>query len=129
MPHQCVRCGALYPDASSELLKGCSCGAKLFFYIRQGAEERVKKLLRDLSDNERKQIEKDAFDIIGLDEVDAPVILDLESVNVLEPGKFEVDLVKLFNGDPLVYKLEEGKYVVDVAETFQNMKKRNDVKY
>ena len=34
----------------------------------------------------------------GLDkEPDKPVILDLESVRVLKPGKFEIDIVNLFS--------------------------------
>ncbi len=49
--------------------------------------------------------------------------MDLASVNVLKPGKFELDLVKLFKGEPMVYRLEEGKYVIDIAETFKNIKK------
>ena len=53
-----------------------------------------------------------------------PVVLDLASINITEPGKFELDLVKLFKGDPLVYKISEGKYIIDVAETFKNTKKK-----
>ena len=35
MPHQCVRCGAIYEDGAGEILKGCKCGGKLFFYIKK----------------------------------------------------------------------------------------------
>ena len=35
MPHQCVRCNTIYSDGASEILKGCSCGARLFFYIKK----------------------------------------------------------------------------------------------
>ena len=34
MPHKCVRCGTIYPSSSSELLKGCKCGARIFVYLR-----------------------------------------------------------------------------------------------
>ena len=61
----------------------------------------------------------------GITEEDMPVILDIESVRVTGEGRFELDLVKLFKKDqPLVYKLEEGKYVIDLAETFRKMLKR-----
>jgi len=43
-----------------------------------------------------------------------PVILDLESVRVLQPGKFEIDIVSLMNRKPIVFKLEEGKYLIDI---------------
>ncbi|MBS3143917.1 hypothetical protein J4446_03535, partial [Candidatus Woesearchaeota archaeon] len=32
MPHQCVRCGNMYEDGSEEILKGCSCGSRFFFF-------------------------------------------------------------------------------------------------
>ena len=35
MPHQCVRCNTFYEDGARELLKGCSCDGKLFFYIKK----------------------------------------------------------------------------------------------
>jgi predicted nucleic acid-binding Zn-ribbon protein len=46
------------------------------------------------------------------------VILDFESIRITEPGKYELDLVNLFGKNPLVYKLEEGKYVIDLSATF-----------
>lgn len=122
MPHQCVRCGTLYSDASKELLKGCSsCGGKFFFYVRKKHLEEVKQVTVNLTLNEKKQIERDVYDIIGVERDDKPVILDLESVRVLEPGKYELDVVELFKGKPLVYRVEEGKYIIDIASTFKDL--------
>lgn len=121
MPHQCVRCGKLYDDGSKEILSGCSCGARLFFYIRKERLEQAKEITENLSNDDKKQIEKDVFSIMGREEKEEiPVVLDIESVRVIKPGKFEIDLVHLFNKkNPLVYKLEEGKYIIDIAETFK----------
>lgn len=60
----------------------------------------------------------------GITDTKAPVILDIESVRAIGSGKFEIDLVNLFRKDrPLIYKLEEGKYIIDLASTLkQNMK-------
>jgi len=77
----------------------------------------------NFSEQEKKTIEKDVRDIMGIVEEDAPVVLDLESVRVLGPGKFEIDLVNLFKKDrPIIYKLEEGKYIIDLASTFKLIK-------
>ena len=46
-------------------------------------------------------------------------MLDLESIRVLKPGQYELDLVHLFRKQPLVYKLAEGKYVIDLPEIFK----------
>lgn len=121
MPHRCVRCGKLYDDGSSEVLSGCSCGSKLFFYVKKAALKKAEEAAKKLDEKQKKQIEKDVYDLIG-EEIDKskPIVLDFESINISEPGKYELDLVHLFSKNPLVYKLEEGKYMIDLAETFKN---------
>ena len=125
MPHQCVRCGIMYDDGAQEILKGCSCGAKMFYFIRP---EKLKQIQEQqerapLKEKEQVQIEKDVYDLIG-DEIDKekPVVLDIESIEILKPGKYKLDLVKLFKTkEPLIYKLEDGKYMVDLVESFKKM--------
>jgi len=125
MPHQCVKCGSLHGDGSPELLKGCTCGGKFFFFIKKEHLEEAKELTENLSDKEKDQIKKDVLDIVGLESVDDnPVILDLESIKIMKPGKYDIDLVHLFKGMPLVYRLEEGKYIIDIASSFQMEKKK-----
>jgi predicted nucleic acid-binding Zn-ribbon protein len=123
MPHQCTKCGKVYPDASNELLVGCICGSKFFYYIRQEKFEQLQnekdQILEELNKADKEQIEKDIRELTGLDKKpDEPVILDLESVRVISPGKFEIDIVNLFSKNrPLIYKLEEGKYIIDLTST------------
>jgi len=122
MPHQCVRCGKLYEDAAKELLKGCVCGARLFFYIKKEKLKEIQEKTVNLTEKEKEQIEKDVFDLIGSEvDKDQPIVLDLESVRVLEPGKYELDLVHLFKKDPIVIKLGEGKYMIDLIQTFKEI--------
>jgi len=127
MPHQCVRCNTFYEDGANELLKGCVCGGKLFFFIKKDKLEDMKKIAEDikLTEKEKIQIEKDVFDLVG-SEIDReqPVILDLEAIRVLKPGKYELDLVHLFKGEPLIFKLEEGKYMIDLVESFGRFRKK-----
>jgi predicted nucleic acid-binding Zn-ribbon protein len=127
MPHQCVRCGSFYEDGSNEILKGCSCGGKLFFYIKKEKLEKLKQMVdtAKLSIEQKQQIEDDVFDLVGADkDRDEPVILDLESIRVKKPGQYEIDLVSLFKGDPVVVKLEDGKYMIDIVKTFKEMTDR-----
>lgn len=124
MPHQCVRCSKMYPDGAQEILKGCPCGARLFFFIRPEKLEAVKKELpTELPAEQKKQIEQDVLKLVGAKE-DKPIVLDFESIHVVQPGKYELDLVKLFNDSPLIFKLEDGKYIIDIAESFQRLKKK-----
>lgn len=125
MPHQCVRCNHLYPDEANEILKGCNCGGRLFFYIRKQQLEENQNLIVNLTPDEKKQIETDVKDLIGeKEDPDKPVILDFESIRVLKPGKYELDLVHLFKKDPLVFKLEEGKYIIDLPQAFKRELKK-----
>ena len=124
MPHQCTHCGERYPDASEEILKGCRCGSKFFYYIRQERVDSLKEIeekMIGLPKEEKVQIEKDIREITGLgDEPETPVILDLESVKVVGEGKFEIDVVNLFKKErPLIYNLEEGKYIIDIAASLK----------
>jgi len=125
MPHQCVRCNRFYEDGSSELnlQKGCTvCGNKSFFFIKAKSVEEAKKEVAQLklSSSDRDEIERSIFELLSSKlDTDHPVVLDLETVRVLKPGKYEIDLVQIFKGAPLIYKLEEGKYVIDLVESFR----------
>ena len=119
MPYKCVHCSKLYKDGSQEILVGCSeCKSKFFFYIK---EEKLKEILDkkdaepELSQSEKSQIESDVRYIAGIEDEDTPVFLDFESIKIIKPGKYLLDLAKLFDKDkPKIYQMEDGKYVVDL---------------
>ena len=48
MPHQCLKCGTIYKDGSSQLLKGCSdCGGNRFFYTKTPLSEEQRAEIQD----------------------------------------------------------------------------------
>lgn len=131
MPHQCVRCSRIIPAGSRELLEGCNdCKGRFFFYIRDDQIKKIKEELIEIPEEEKKQVEKDIREMAGITDEQAPVILDIESVRSIGEGKFELDLSKIFRKDrPLVYKLEEGKYIIDLASTLRmNVKDIKEIK-
>ena len=122
MPHQCVHCKRIIPIASKELLEGCEgCKGKFFFYIREEQLEKIRdEPIIKIPEQEKEKIEKDVREMAGITDADAPVILDLESIRAVGSGKFEIDLANLFRqGRPLIYKMEEGKYIIDLASTLR----------
>jgi predicted nucleic acid-binding Zn-ribbon protein len=126
MSHKCTKCGILYSDASPELLNGCSCGSKFFYYIREEKKEKLIETEKELEKIDPIKIEEDIRQMSEI-EPEKPVILDLESIKVIEPGKFEIDLFNLFSKKRiLIYKLEEGKYIIDLASSFKINKKEVD---
>jgi len=121
MPHQCVKCSRIIPIGSKELLDGCAdCGGHFFFYIRDEQLQKIRENPIEIPEQEKEAVEKDIREMAGIVEESIPVILDLESVRVTGDGKFEIDIVNLFRKDrPLIYKLEEGKYIIDLASTLK----------
>lgn len=120
MAYKCVHCSKIYEDEATEVANGCSeCKSKFFFYIKP---EKLKEILKNkpeednLTGAEKKQIEKDVRDIIGIKDADEPVFLDFESIRIIKPGKYLLDIAKLLATDkPKVYKLEDGKYIIDLS--------------
>jgi len=125
MPHQCVRCSALYPDGAGQILTGCSCGARLFFFIKKQQVDEGKELISSLTEEDKQHIAEDVAEILNIkqEDPDKPVVLDIEAIRVLKPGKYELDLVHLFKKDPLIIKLDEGKYFIDLAQAFKKEEK------
>ncbi len=121
MAHKCVRCSRIIPAGSREILDGCEeCGSRFFFYIRDEQLEKLKSQVVEIPENEKEQVEEDIREMVGIVDETAPVILDIESIRVTGEGKFELDIAKLFRKDrPLIYKLEEGKYIIDLASTLK----------
>ena len=90
----------------------------------------VKEKIIKIPEDQKKQVERDIREMVGITDAAAPVILDIESIRVTGEGKFELDIVKLFRKDqPLIYKLEEGKYIIDLATTLKtNIKDVKEIK-
>lgn len=119
MSYRCVHCSQTYEDNASELTSGCNCGSKFFFYIKK---EKIKELeesrltLSNLSKKEKNQMEADVREIAGIENEEIPVFLDFESITIMAPGKYLIDVQKLLSNDkPRVYKLEDGKYIIDLS--------------
>jgi predicted nucleic acid-binding Zn-ribbon protein len=96
MPHQCVKCSEVYADDAPEMMQGCPCGAKAFLF--------------------KKDMEDQSADYHIPQH---PIILEVESINTAEDGKYELDLHALFGKSNLVIKHEEGKYTIDLEESFR----------
>jgi len=119
MPYKCVHCSEVYDDAAKEILTGCSsCKSKFFFYMK---DEKLKEITikqaiePELSSKEKEQMEQDVRELVGIEDEEVPVFLDFESIKIVKPGKYLLDVQKLFAQDkPRVYKLADGKYIIDL---------------
>ncbi len=133
MPHQCVHCSKIIDIGSKEILDGCSkCGSRFFFYIRDEVAQRMREQaqvpLQEFSSAQKEKVESDVREILKVEDEEMPVILDIESVRVVAPGKYEIDLVSLLSRKPIVFKLEEGKYMIDVEASLKQNKDSSNKK-
>ncbi len=128
MPNKCTKCGKIHPDDAPYLMDGCDrCGSKFFFYIRQEVLDQTEKDMEKINRREIKEIESDIRDIVGKEEKikdSDTVILDIEAIRVIKPGKYRIDVTNLFNQRPIVIRVGPGKYELDLSSLMQKFKKR-----
>jgi hypothetical protein len=92
MPHRCTNCGKEYADGDMQILKGCECGNNKFLYVpkdRRDVKEKAEETKSKISE------------------------LGVESVRIISPGQYEINLDKILSRDEIVIALQEdGKYVL-----------------
>ncbi|MCH7850995.1 MAG: hypothetical protein IH845_05115 [Nanoarchaeota archaeon] len=114
-----MHCSKIISIGSKEILEGCGeCGGKFFFYIRDEQVAKIREAreipIPEFNTVDKNQVESDVRSILKIEDESKPVILDLESIRVLNPGSFEIDIVSLMNRRPVIFKLQEGKYLIDI---------------
>ena len=150
MPHRCARCGKEFPSDHEALLKGCdACGTKKFVFSGPGEESRT----RERPVRERGQWpplpggrrppdqttggaegtgEKtgDGSPRItpGKEASEPPIDKDtdhemVESVRILSPGSYELNIAKMADSDERVVGIGKGgSYLVDLVSMIKSKK-------
>ena len=123
MLHKCVKCGKLYEHASEEILNGCICGSKLFYFVKSKSESKKKKSGEAISHDVEYFYELE-------DDVNKEIIIfDIESINIKSSGKYELNIDGLMNHNTdsgLIYKYGDGKYSIDLENNFKKLKRRKE---
>jgi predicted nucleic acid-binding Zn-ribbon protein len=96
-------------DSGADILNGCDCGNKLFYFIKNKSKKEVndRKYFYEYEDNENNEL----------------IVLDTETINIISNGKYEIDIQSLMNKKTLVYKYGDGKYSIDI-DSFSKRKKK-----
>ncbi|WP_457591106.1 Zn-ribbon domain-containing protein [Geoglobus sp.] len=98
MPHRCTQCGKEYPDGDVRILQGCECGNNKFLYIPKKKGRETEEI--------KEQFER------------------IESVRILAPGMYELNIEKLLEGGEVVIALQEdGKYAVHLPSLLKKKKR------
>lgn len=117
MPNKCTMCGKVHPDDAKYLLEGCDqCGNKFFFYVREEHLKQMEEDTKDLTKKEIREIEEDVREIVPEEaRRDETVVLDLEAIRIIKPGKYMIDVTTLFNQRPVIIRVGSGRYEIDLS--------------
>jgi len=106
-------------------MNGCICGARVFLFLRQTEgrteEETIEKLKgQELEESDLEWLDKR----LGkeLEESDKTIHLDVENLLRLGKGKYRLDIASLMKGDPLVIKVRNGVYYIDIPYSMRKKK-------
>ncbi len=130
MPNKCTKCGKIHADDAGYLLtQGCECGSRFFFYFKEEALKSVEEDIEKLTPDDIEEIEQDIREIVQKELGDTEtVILDLEAIRVMGPGKYAIDVTNLFTQAPIVIRLGPGKYKLDLSVLMSRLKKKSKAK-
>jgi predicted nucleic acid-binding Zn-ribbon protein len=113
--HKCVKCGKTYEELSEEILRGCICGSKLFYFVKQSSKGKKKQ----------PKAEEAIEYFYELEDAPSNTVFDIEAIKVISSGKYEVNLDGLMNNNGIIYEYGEGKYSVDLDNNLRQLKNRN----
>ncbi len=134
MPHRCIECKNVLESGELDLDKGCPvCGGKKFQYIRPKKEAKEKDLRKltvaeyvahaaasehgpeapgPKAEEPAEKARPEAHD-------KRPAAERIESVRILEKGRYDINLPVLLSRKELVMSGEEGVYVVDLPSALK----------
>jgi predicted nucleic acid-binding Zn-ribbon protein len=145
MPHRCTRCGTIFEDGDSVILSGCpDCGWNKFLYVKkefEGSENQGRPALEE----EKLDLESSLDEVVrSIDEALSSEQEDkkeepeaerktdedrVESVRILGPGSYELNLDSLFERKELVMAIrEEGSYALHLPSVFKQQKEKSKSK-
>ncbi|UGV40998.1 Zn-ribbon domain-containing protein [Methanococcoides orientis] len=139
MPHKCTRCEKIFEDGAEVILSGCpNCGWNKFLYVKDmepetDIEDAVAEELPEKEETEvtdpADQFIKEIDDIIGIEHQEREVVEEegerVESVRILGPGSYELNLNSLLERDEIVMAIkQDGTYAVDLSSAFRKKRKK-----
>ena len=149
MPHKCTRCESIFTDGASVILNGCpNCGWNKFLYVKdeeaeqaegvesEPVEELKEHIIDETSEHAAEAVGEDApaekfireiDEIIGVEKEERSVTEEegerVESVRILGPGSYELNLESLLDRKEIVMAIkEDGTYALHLPSVFKKDK-------
>ncbi|MCX6694063.1 MAG: Zn-ribbon containing protein [Methanomicrobiales archaeon] len=143
MPHRCIACGKEVPSSSSEILEGCSgCRGKKFLFFKEGtvpgqvldpptlhepettgSRDGSSVLPVDRKVGDATPLNRDEEGTCALRQGEEGAMV--ESVRILAPGSYELNLQKMAESDENIVGIGEGgSYILDLISMVRSSKRK-----
>jgi len=142
MPHKCTRCENIFKDGAAIILNGCpKCGWNKFLYVRDETPAAVPNIgatTKGQISPEASKFIKEVDEMLGIKDEPAKPELKaeqkaettpkeigsrVESIRILSPGQYELNLESLLERKEIVMALkEDGTYIVHLPSVFKKKK-------
>ena len=127
MPHRCAGCNTLFPDVR-HLKDGCPvCGCGKFVFETGRRNTQTSERITHTGEHETVTGE-DRQDTLNLAQEKEPVLKNfdsIESIKILEPGRYDLNLSRLAETDDRVVKVgSEDTYRLDLHSMIRQKKKK-----
>lgn len=140
MPHKCTRCEHIFEDGAEVILSGCpNCGWNKFLYVQGKDASSQDEVPQDKEDDvvvesaesePSENLIKEVDEVLGVQEKQPSLMEDgerVESVRILGPGSYELNLDSLLERKELVMAIKgEGTYALHLPSVFNKDKKEED---
>jgi uncharacterized protein len=143
MPHKCTRCESIFKDGAAIILNGCpKCGWNKFLYVRDDSSAPGPAAKIETAANtgqispEASNFIREVDEILGIKEEKTELKNEpkaentqkeigdrIESIRILSPGQYELNLESLLERKEIVMALkEDGTYIVNLPSVFKKKK-------
>jgi len=134
--HKCVRCGSIFQDNDSSILRGCtSCGSIFFLFMKSPQEaQEIQQIQKELEAKETslekeltKHIKKKKEEVkkrklekkLKIKKKIKKPKFGIETVRIIREGVYEINLDALMKKKPLII-FEKGKvYFIHLPSVFE----------
>jgi len=129
MPHQCLKCGRIFEEGSSQLLKGCpECNGNRFFFTKQPLDEKERNLIssevkKDITSQIMESlVENDVIDKSGKwVNIKPKEIRKIIKDKINEDEKIKEEIVETIDDKERREIIEKIKSDVDKIDTLQTI--------
>ncbi|MCW3141269.1 MAG: Zn-ribbon domain-containing protein [Methanophagales archaeon] len=109
--HKCLKCGKKFEKLTKEMLRGCpECGGNLFLYLKEGEDISAADLVDKIKIEEKVPLEGER----------------IESLRILSPGVYELNLDALLEREGIIMGIKEnGSYAIHLPSLFEKKKQKH----